>query len=177
VSKKTPPISSSGPEFRATDQDSRRYQILEDVLSRMGSTQPQEDNLGATWIKKYRLWSRKPSNGRADLLLWTCDTLYPQKLALTLLTNGACSVTCELKATELFVCPEWLWYWAYVAKAVRIWRLQFTAVVPVSRMCGVLSPSLVYIMVLRSSSFFTFNLRVHSERTTSCLTVPNLGTL
>jgi hypothetical protein len=26
----------------------------------MGSTQPREDNWGATWMKKKRLWSRKP---------------------------------------------------------------------------------------------------------------------
>jgi hypothetical protein len=44
--------------------------------------------------------------GRGDPLCWPSNTLYPQKLALTLLTNGGRSVgivRSRTKATELFV--------------------------------------------------------------------------
>jgi hypothetical protein len=44
-------------------------------------------------MEKQRLWVQKfETNNRGDTLRWPRDTLYPQKLALTLLTRGSRSV-------------------------------------------------------------------------------------
>jgi hypothetical protein len=53
------------------------------------STQPHEDNWGATWLKKERIRSRKTEiNGCGNSLRWLCNTLYPQMLALISPTSG-----------------------------------------------------------------------------------------
>jgi hypothetical protein len=51
--------------------------------SRKRSTQPREYNWGTTRKKKQLLRSRKREYSRRDPLCWPCNTLYPQKLALT----------------------------------------------------------------------------------------------
>jgi hypothetical protein len=58
-----------------------------------GSTQPREDNWGATWMEKVAAPVLKSEiNGRGDPLRWPRDTLYRQKLALILPTSGGRSV-------------------------------------------------------------------------------------
>jgi hypothetical protein len=69
-----------------------------------GSTQPREDNWGATWMKKQRLQSKKTEiNGPENSLRWTRNTLYQQKLALTSQKSDGRSVgivRLRTKATE-----------------------------------------------------------------------------
>jgi hypothetical protein len=59
----------------------------------VGSTQPREDNWGATWRGEVRrrVWETEINNHEVPLC-WPRDTLYPQKLALTSLASGGRSV-------------------------------------------------------------------------------------
>jgi hypothetical protein len=65
--------------------DSRRYQIFwEEVGLEQGPLKPCEYNWGATWMEKWRLRDQLTKiNSHGDPLCWPCNTLYPQKLALT----------------------------------------------------------------------------------------------
>jgi hypothetical protein len=57
-----------------------------------GSTQPREDNWGATWKESSAPVYKTEINGRGDSLRWPRDTLYRLKLALTSPTSGGRSV-------------------------------------------------------------------------------------
>jgi hypothetical protein len=69
-------VRVSGYRSRGPGFDSRRYQIFLTITgSGTGSTQPREDNWGATWMKTEII-------GRGDPLCWPRDTLYPQKVGI-----------------------------------------------------------------------------------------------
>jgi hypothetical protein len=105
-----PPLWSSGQSSWLQIQRSRfRFPALPDFLRSSkfgtGSTQPREDNWGATW-KESRDWSRKPKLTAVGIRCATPrNTLYPLKLALTSTTSGGRSVGIvrwRTKASEVF---------------------------------------------------------------------------
>jgi hypothetical protein len=107
-----PPLWSSDQSSWQQIQRFRvRFPALPDLLrisgSGTGSTQPREDDWGATWIEKQRpRFCKIEINESGDPLRWPRDTLYPQKLALTSPTCGGRSVgivRLRNKATEFFL--------------------------------------------------------------------------
>jgi hypothetical protein len=77
-----PPLWSSCQEFLATDPEVPgsipfRYQIFLEASTL--STQPYEDNRGATWIKVAASVQNTEINGRADPLRWPRDIPLPIK--------------------------------------------------------------------------------------------------
>jgi hypothetical protein len=81
--------------------------FLRSSESGMGSTQPRENNWGATWKDSSGsgLENRK-INGRRDSLPWPHDTLYAVKLELTSPTSGGRSVGIvrwRTEAPEFFI--------------------------------------------------------------------------
>jgi hypothetical protein len=87
-------------QLRYTENDkgaiwsqAEQFHFLSSRGSGTGSTQPREDNWGATWRKKERLRSKRTEiNGRGNSLRWPHNTLYPQKLPLTSPKSGGLSV-------------------------------------------------------------------------------------
>jgi hypothetical protein len=73
--------------------------------SGMGSTQPREYNLGATWKKSSGSVLENRDYERRDPSRWSRSTFYPQKLALTSPTSGGHPVGIfryRTQATEFF---------------------------------------------------------------------------
>jgi hypothetical protein len=67
--------------------------FLRSRWSGTGPTQPREDNWGSDLNEKVAAPVYKTEiNGRGNMLPWPCNTLYPQRLALTSLTSGGHSV-------------------------------------------------------------------------------------
>jgi hypothetical protein len=101
---------SSGQTSWLQIQRSRvRFPALPDFLrsseSGMGSTQPREDNWGATWKESSGSGLETEMNGRGDPLRWPRDILYPLKWAITSPTSGGRSVGIvrwRIKALEFF---------------------------------------------------------------------------
>jgi hypothetical protein len=99
-------VRVSGYKSRGTGFDSRRYQILGDVVSL-------ERGLLSLVSTIEELLERNSGSGlenrkyaRRDPSLWPRDTLYPQKLTLTSLTSGGRSigiVRSRTQATEVFL--------------------------------------------------------------------------
>jgi hypothetical protein len=92
-----PPVWSSGQSSLLQIQRSRvRFLALPDFLSISGSwtgsTQPREDNWGATWKDSSGSGLNPEINGRGDSLRWPRDTLYPLNLALNSPISGGRSV-------------------------------------------------------------------------------------
>jgi hypothetical protein len=74
-----------------------------------GSTKPREYNWGATWKNSSGSGLENRDHGRGDPLHWSCNTLYPQKLALTSPTSGGRSVSIvpsRTKAVEFFTIEQ-----------------------------------------------------------------------
>jgi hypothetical protein len=63
-------------------------------------TQPSEYNWGATRKKNSGCGLENREYGRKDLLRWPRDTIYPQKLALSLQTSGGHLVNIVRSRTE-----------------------------------------------------------------------------
>jgi hypothetical protein len=97
-----------GSEFLFTDPEVRvRFPALPDFMrssgSGTGSTQPREYNWGATWTKNSGSGLENRDYGRRDSPLWPHGTLYPQKLEISSLISGGCSVgivRSQTQATE-----------------------------------------------------------------------------
>jgi hypothetical protein len=73
----------------------------------MGSTQPREYNWEAIWKKNSGSGQENQEYGHRDPSSWPRDTFYMQRLAVTSLTNGGCSVgtvRSRTEATEFVVC-------------------------------------------------------------------------
>jgi hypothetical protein len=109
------PLWSSGQSSWLQIQGSRfRFPALPDFLrnsgSGTGSTQPRQDNWGATW--KESLENR--INGRGDSLRWPRDTIDQLKLALTWPTSGGSSVGIVRWRTKA---PEFACFWLVILQS------------------------------------------------------------
>jgi hypothetical protein len=128
------PLWSSGQSFWLQIQRSWfRFPALPDFLassgSGMGSTQPREDNWGATWRKSSGSGLENRHNDRGNPLRWPPDTLYPQKVGTTSPTSGGHSVgivRSRTKATEfslVFSCCSWRQLPKWTNKCDHLWHI------------------------------------------------------
>jgi hypothetical protein len=84
--------------------------LLKGSLSGTGSTQPHEYNWGVTLKKSNGSGLENREYGHRNPSRWPRDTLYPQKLALTLPTSGGRSVGIfhsRTKTTEFNLVERW----------------------------------------------------------------------